>query len=525
MSQFMQKLRMAGQAYGRGDYAQAVRLCDQLATQHGPHEDLLNIKAISLLALGQIEAAETTIRQALKLNSRLARIHLNAALIYKSLSLNKQIKRHAKEAVRLEPNEPGALYLAALLYRGCGDYPETLRLIDRCLQLQPEFANALHLKGSALIDLGDTEAAQEALEKTVEMEPRNVVALSALIKIRGDQLSDSKTVALLKNIQSSGESNVYRASATFALGNMYHQDGQYEAAFVHYLKANAFVAANKLFDMGAWQHKMAGVMQTSAEQHRSLTSFEGSRGANLVFILGMPRSGTSLCEQVLSAHSGVLACGELGTMEHIDLSFARKGSNPYQCDPTSKEFDQAAEMYLSALPKNYQEFQLVTDKAPMNFERIGLIHLIFPRARFLYCVRHPLDVILSCFMQDFHAGLTFACDLEKITRVYIAHVQLMKHWMSLLPEQIQVVNYEKYIANQETETRRMAEFLELGFELDMLTPHLQKRAVGTASNLQVRKAVYSSSINRWKIYETQLAGVITLLQKEGLLDADLNNLL
>ena len=112
-----------------------------------------------------------------------------------------------------------------------------------------------------------------------------------------------------------------------------------------------------------------------------------------------------------------------------------------------------------------------------------------------------------------------------ITKVYITHTQLMKHWMKLLPEHIHTVDYEQYIAYQEAETRKMADFLNLDFEQDMLTPHLQERLVVTASNLQVRKAVYSSSIGRWKNYQTQLAGVISLLQKEKLLDAELNSLL
>jgi len=249
---------------------------------------------------------------------------------------------------------------------------------------------------------------------------------------------------------------------------------------------------------------------------------QGSGGANLVFILGMPRSGTTLCEQVLSVKSGVLACGELDAVGHIESSFARRGVNPYVA---GKEVEKAAELYLSALSKNYQKFQLITDKAPMNFERIGLIHLMFPKARFLYCTRHPLDTILSCFMQNFQAGMKFSLDLEYITKVYIAHVRIMKHWMKLLPGQIHIADYEQYIANQEAETRNMAEFLNLDFEERMLTPHLQERVVVTASNLQVRKAVYSSSIGRWKNYQSQLAGVINLLQKEKVLDAELNSLL
>ena len=515
---------MAKQAYARGEYTQAVRLCDQLAKRLGARDDLLNIKSVSLLALGRIEDAEIAIRKAIKLNPRIAGMHLNAASIYKALSLNKQVKRHALDAVRLAPKEAIVLYQAALLCRDCGDYPQALRIIDRCLQVQPGFSLGWHLKGSALMDLGEPEAAQTALEKSVQLEPRNIRALSALINLRGDSLADSDTVALLKQTQSMGASNADRASATFALGNMYRRDGQHDVAFTHYLKANALVAASKPFNLGAWEQKQVDVMRASSEPD-ALSSARGSSGANLVFIVGMPRSGTTLCEQVLSANSRVLACGELATMLHIENSLVRRKLDPYQGNLDKKEFEGAAAKYLSTLPKDYQKSQLVTDKAPMNLERIGLIHLIFPQARFLYCIRHPLDTILSCYMQDFQAGLIFAFDLEHITKVYIAHTQLMKHWIKLLPEQIHIVNYEQYIANQETKTREMAEFLQLDFEADMLTPHLKERAVVTASNLQVRQAVYSSSIGRWKNYQTELAAVITSLQNEGLLDTDLNSLL
>lgn len=515
---------MAKQAYASGEYADAISVCDRLVAHLGLRDDVLNIKALALLASGQIEAAETSMRQALKLNPRIAGMQLNAAGIYKALSLNKQVKRHAMEAVRLAPRDAAVLYQAALLCRDIGDYTQALRIIDRCLQLQPGFSHGWHLKGSALMDLGKLQAAQAALEKATALAPGNVRALSALVNLRGDRLDDSKTVALLEHARSTAVSNIDRASATFALGNLYRRDGQHDMAFALYLEANALVAASKPFDPEAWEQNRVRVMQASAVPG-ALTSAQGASGANLVFIVGMPRSGSTLCEQVLSANPGVLACGELSAMEHIENSFIRRGRDPYQCAPQASMFEQAATLYLAALPKNYQKHQLVTDKAPMNLERIGLIHRLFPQARFLYCTRHPLDTIVSCFMQDFQAGLTFAFDLEHLARVYIGHAQLMQHWMKLLPGQIHVVNYEKYIASQEAETRRLAGFLQLGFEQDMLTPHLQERAVVTASNLQVRQAVYHSSIGRWKNYRAQLAGVIALLQRAGLLGEDLNGLL
>ena len=515
---------MAKQAYARGNYTRAVKICDQLLKRLGARDDLLNVKALSLLSLGQLEAAEKAIRAALKLNPNIAGMHVNAARIYKALSLNKLVKRHVMDVVRLAPREAALLYQAAMLCVNIGDYSLALRIIDRCLQLQPDFSLGWSLKGSALIDLGKPEEAQPLLEKAVELDPGNAGALGTLVKIRGDRLTDTKSVEQLKHIQSNGKSNKDRGIASFALARMYHRDGKYDVAFSLFAEANRLVATNKPFYLDAWEYKQQHVMQASSEPG-ALTSSRGSSGANLVFIVGMPRSGTTLCEQVLSMSPAVLACGELATMNDIERGFVRRKLDVYQADLPKKELEQAADTYYSALPNNYQKFKYVTDKAPMNFERIGFIHLVFPQARFLYCTRHPLDTILSCFMQNFQAGLTFALDLEHITRVYIAHARLMKHWMKVLPGQIHIVNYEHYIANQEAETRSMAEFLQMEFEPGMLTPHLQERAVVTASNLQVRKAVYSSSIGRWKNYHPQLAGAITLLQNAGLLDTDLNSLL
>ena len=516
---------MAKQAYAGGNYTRAVHLCDQLLAQLGKRDDLLNIKALSLLALGQLEAAESTIIQAIKLNSRVPGMHLNAARIYLGLSLNRQAKRHVQDAVRLAPRETAILYQAALLSRECGDYSQALRIIDRCIQVQPGLAPAWHLKGAALLDLGKMEPAQQALEKAVTLQPGNARALSALVKLRGDRLEDTATVALLEKIRSSDMTASDRGSATFSLAQLYRRDGRYESAFELYQQANRITASTRPFNREGWQERIAGLLRSTGKSSNFVPA-AGTAGSNLVFIVGMPRSGTSLCEQVLSAHPQVLACGELSTMQNIESSFARQGLNPYQVQQQDasrpKEFEAAGARYLAALPRDHQKYKRVTDKAPMNFERVGLIHQVFPAARFIYCRRHPLDTILSCFIQDFHAGLEFAFDLDHITQVYIDHVRLMEYWTGLLPGYIHTVDYESLVTDLESEAQAMADFLQLEFEPGMLQPHRQERSVTTASNVQVRKPVYTSSIGNWKNYREQLDTTIRKLQNHGILDADLN---
>jgi tetratricopeptide (TPR) repeat protein len=523
MNQAQVLFQSAKQAYNNRDFAQTVKLCDQLLTQLGQRDDLLNLKALSLLAAGQMEAAAGAISDAIKINPKMAGIHLNAAQIFLKLSLNKQAKRHIDEAIQLAPREPTVLYQAALLSRECADYPQAQRILDRCLQVKPDFALAWHLQGSTLIDLGKFEDAQQALEKAIELEPGNARALSALIKLRGDTLEDANTVKLLKAIKGSDAPATERGTAIFSLANMYHRDGQYDQAFALFEQANALAAGVRPFNLNNWDKRVNALIEVTQASSKFAPA-KGSAGSNLVFIIGMPRSGTSLCEQILSTSPDVIACGELSAMQNIEHAFARQGLNPYQLleenHTPGKVLTKAGEVYLEALPKEHSKRAVVIDKAPMNFERVGMIQQIFPSAKFIYCQRHPLDTILSCFMQDFHAGLGFAFKLELITRVYADHVRLMNHWQSIFPDSIYTLNYEALVNNLESEVSILTEFLDLPFQAEMLKPHLQERAVGTASNVQVRKPVNSSSIGRWKNYREQLEFPIQVLKKHDILDKD-----
>ena len=525
MNQVQTLFQSAKQAYSSGDFDKAVSLCDQLLARLGQRDDLLNLKALSLLAADQTEAAAAAISAAIKINPKMVGMHLNAARIFLNLSLNKQAKRHIKEAIQLAPREPTALYQAALLSRECNDYSQAQRILDRCLQVKPDFALAWHLQGSTLIDLGRFEEAQQALEKSIELDPGNARAMSALLKIRGDTLEATASVKLLEAIINSNAPIADRGTATFSLANMYHRERQYDQAFDLFKAANAMAYSVRKFDLNAWNARIDGLINATGAA-ADFVPATGSSGANLLFIVGMPRSGTSLCEQILSASQDLMACGELTAMQNIENAFARQGLNPYQLleqdRSPGKALVNAGEVFLSALPKGHAKHRCVIDKAPMNMERIGMIQQMFPSAKFIYCQRHPLDTILSCYMQEFNRGLGHTFNLEMLTRVYADYVRLINHWTSIFPEQIFTLNYESLVNNLESDVLKMTQFLQLPFQADMLNPHLQDRAVGTASNVQVRKPVNSSSINRWKNYAGQLDVVIQILQSHDILDQDLN---
>jgi tetratricopeptide (TPR) repeat protein len=514
----------ASQAYAQGDYRRAVQLCDGLIARFGPVPHLLNLKAISLIALSEFEAAEAPIRRALKANPGLAGVQANAAVVYSKLSRRKQARRHALEASRLAPREPGVLYPVAMALRESGDHDRALRITQRILQIDPDSGDTWHLKGSLETDLGDVDAAGASLEKAVSLQPANTRALSALVKLRRSSLADTETVELLQSIRAGGQDAWDRPAAIFALAGIYDRAGEFDQAFQLYKEANAGSAVSKPFDIERYEQGVDATIESTLDDEFEAAA-PGSPGENLVFIIGMPRSGTSLCEQVVSAHSGVLGCGELIAMERVEQALEREGVVPCLDNgphaASAEQLAQGRSDYLAALPADYSEYQRVTDKAPMNFQRLTLIHRLFPGARFLYCTRHPLDTVLSCYFHDFQAGMNFSFRMEHILRVYAAQLRLMRHWRRLLGACIHTVSYPELVTDLEAVSRAAACFLGIDFEPAMLQPHLNPRVVNTASSWQVRQPVYDSALDVWKHYENHLDPVIAYLRNNGVLDGEL----
>lgn len=503
-----QLFQQARQAYSAHRYDQALQACNRLISVGGQREEFLNLKAMALLGLGRAREADAVMKRALKKNPRNTGMMLNAARIDLVLADRRSAKRHALEAVKGAKNDPRVLYQAAVACRQCGDYDQALRLVARCQQLAPELAEAWHLQGSMLMDRGDMAAAGEALEHALTLQPDHARALSDLGRIHGDLSDQPELRERLERVADRGRTAWDRSAAAFALGDALHRAGDFEAAAERYRQANSAGATVRPFNLEAWERKQEETLARYADLAPLGEPGVGD-GANLVFLVGMPRSGTSLCEQVLGAHPEVLACGELTTMHAIELHSA----------PEVTAEDRRRH-YLAGLPPNHAGMRLVTDKLPMNFERVGLIHELFPGARFLHCQRHPLDTLLSCYQQDFQAGVKWAFDLDAITRVSLAEHRLMAHWAERLPNHVHPVPYEAMVSDLAGEVGRLAQFLGIDVFPEMLEPHRSERTVQTASRQQVRQPVYRTSVEKWRRYEALLSGPARRFAEAGVLPAD-----
>ncbi|QFY88954.2 sulfotransferase [Magnetovirga frankeli] len=302
-----------------------------------------------------------------------------------------------------------------------------------------------------------------------------------------------------------------RAELSYALGK-YHTDiADYANAFHYYQQANQ---AKQLFTPAydpANQEKILAFLTTHytrAVCHQSWPGCVDSKRPLL--IVGMPRSGTSLTEQILASHPDVVGAGELSDWSTL-AERHKQAVLRAQLDPALVQ--SLADHYLDTLHQFDQTALRVIDKMPGNYQNLGLIHAVLPNAKFIHTLRNPLDTCLSIYFQNFNTGHTYAKDLDDIAHYYRQYHRLMEHWRQVLPEDAMLeVRYEELVEDPETWSRRLIDFIGLEWDDNCLNFHQTERRVGTASNWQVRQPIYKTSKDRWRNYEPWIGPLLPLLE-------------
>ncbi|MFT5138517.1 MAG: tetratricopeptide (TPR) repeat protein [Lysobacterales bacterium] len=507
-------------AFNEGDLEKSIGLCTQLESISSKEPGVYNLKALILARQGKLEDAVQTIDKAITLKPADPSIHYNAARLNNSILRHEAAIRHAQTACEISPESSTYLYQLAVVYREANKFEKSIEAIDRCLYRYPDFEEAWLLKADNQSDIGDRDSASESYRMANTIGAPSARAVSALSRIHRTPLSDSEIIGQLESIKNGKGSADDISCATFALASIYQREKLFEKSFELYQHANKFARSTRPFDIGDYERRVDETINASDNYPETARQAKHS-GLEPVFIVGMPRSGSSLCEQVVSSHSQVYGCGELATMIQLERRINNLDVNYYlysdEQAPPQELLEQARTDYFATITGDLTEARWVTDKQLFNFERIGLIHRLFPAARVLYCTRHPLDTILSCFMQNFES-VRFASSLDDIARVYVCHLRLMRHWNTRLPGIIHQVSYPALVSDLESEARTMADFLGLGVEPLMFEPHKNPQQMLTASKWQVREPVYNSSIDVWKNYHQHVEPVIAYLQAQGVLD-------
>lgn len=363
--------------------------------------------------------------------------------------------------------------------------------------------------GSVLQTQGDFAAAQASLERALEIDPEQGWIHAALVSNRDYRPSVERRKAIQRQIDAPQISDDNRAHLHFALGQWHDRQAEPAEAFSHFERGNRIHAAQEPFNAAEFDDRLDRIIR-----YFDADRFERQAGGGLasdkpLFVVGMPRSGTSLVEQILASHPSVYGAGEMEDLRRMSVELpaaAPRWREFPEClggvdDAQVSEF---ARRYLASLDARAPDAQRVVDKMPFNLLWLGWVARMFPNARVVFCRRAPMDNCLSCYFQLFSSGLRFAYDLAHLGRVHRQHERLMAHWADCLPLQMLTVDYESMVSDPEPEIRRLIDFAGLPWDRRCLDFHRTERSVRTASVWQVRQPLYRSSVARWRAYEPWL---------------------
>ena len=413
-------------------------------------------------------------------------------------------------------------------------FPEALTWRRELAEDYPQIATVWVAYGNLLRHLGKQEDAVAAYRKANEQAGDSIDAYMRLADLKTYRFSEAEA-ARMQQLLSPGLSKEERANLCFTLGAAYGDQKRYAESFENCAKANALLRAGVDFDPdGLTAHRMNCERLFTEDFFRRRSDW-GCESRAPIFIVGMPRSGSTLIEQMLSSHSAIEGLGELADLDNTaGRHLARlEGGQPHEYriggwfefpsgfvrafsramgEWNAEDFHASGQEYLAATgDRRTSTRPLFTDKGLTNFGYIALIHLSFPNARIIDARRHPLDCGWSCFKSRFPGGLPFAHRLSDIGKHYANYARLMAHFDRVLPGRIHRVLYEDLIADPEMEVRRLLDYLELPFEEGCLRFHENKRAVNTVSSTQVRVPLYKTGMAQWLPYEPWLGPLKTAL--------------
>jgi len=420
-----------------------------------------------------------------------------------------------QELLAADPDQHDALHLLGLIRMEQDRTTIAIELINRAIALRPQMPAFHHNIAGLYRRCGRLEEARHAYAEALRLKPDYGEACQGLAEILTGEALASLQEPALEQISSPALEDRVKSYFHFALGRIFDVRGDYTRAFQHYRMGNKL--AGRHFDAQAQREMIKDILYDYGPQRSSAGL--GPDSALPVFIIGMPRSGTSLVEQILSSHSRVFGAGELGDISGI-LTHCQKLDPGHRAYPgclaglDAAHYQGLGERYLQRLTQlagDRDPMPLrIIDKHPLNFQHLGFIFDLLPGARVIHVRRDPLDTCLSCYFQNFSSGQDYSFDLRNLADFYQDYRRLMLHWQQLHPDRILHLDYERLVLDQEALSRVMIEFLGLDWEPAVLEFYRTQREVKTASFLQVRQPLYKDSIARWRRYQFHIT---ELMQK------------
>ncbi|CAK0756881.1 putative Tetratricopeptide (TPR) repeat protein [Gammaproteobacteria bacterium] len=423
-----------------------------------------------------------------------------------------------QKALGMNPHDPDIHNSIGIVFVNLLQLERAMSCYRQALALNPDYTEAHNNLASMFINFGQLDEARLHIDHALRVSPGHIEAQCLLTDLQKADRDDPAFVLLAQALSPEiGLGSMRRQIVNFALGKMYADIGEYDKAFEYYAIGNGLRTANqsKPYDHEVVRSRLAFVRGMFTREYFAERTDWGTTSNLPIFIIGMPRSGTSLVEQILASHTQVHGAGELQDLSQL-LTRVLANKTHLESDNNLNEFNKndaitLAEAYLQRLRTLAPGAHYVTDKLPHNFERLWLIALIFPRATVLHSVRNPVDTCLSCYFQDFIQGHAWKNDLRTLAQHYNFYQELMAHWQAVLPITIHSIVYEDLVSDPDTQIPHLLNICGLDFEPTCLEFHHTQRPIKTASATQVTQKMYTSSVEKWRCYERHLGPLLETL--------------
>ncbi len=460
----------------------------------------IKTRVAPLLRAGQFELAASLLEEVLPLNRRDPMLHKMLGFAYANQQLTNKAMVHLRRAIELGIDDAETVTCLAGIYRDIGDSRTSLRLIDKHLAGSPGSTRALNFKARMLRSMGESEKAMDLLEsaRSAGVWHAELAIMRAELHRKFKRYGDAMdTIDELLADPRCPEHN--RRDALYERGHILDAMGEYDDAFESFTRANMMLEDKEIIPIDEF-------LEVWSEEMIAGIPMSGETTDRCVFVVGMPRSGTTLTEQILAAHPQIATVGESN-----GLTLTLHDKRPKHLDEAMVK--ETARLYLerTRLPRGVKAKRVV-DKMPENYYFIAVIAKALPNSKIIHCTRDARDTCLSCFFQNFGLRLEWTRRIETCARQYVLYRRIMAHWAEVVDMPIHENNYERLTSEPRPHVEAMLEHVGVPFDEKCMAHHEQKANVQTASVDQVRKPIYTSSQRRWKRYEKHLGPMLEILE-------------
>ena len=517
LSQDNQDIDKAAALEKEEKFAEAEQIYRQILTRHPDNVSAMRLWALLGIRQKRFAEAEVLLQQAVQVAPGFSRAMDTLCSVQLEQEKFDDAIKSAKKLIKLEPRSAdGHIWLAAA-NAAAGNHVGAVEIYDNALEIAPNHVGAMCGKGNACRTIGDQDGAIAAYRSCIKANPLHIEAYWSLANLKTFRFENSEVDDMLALVGDERISSEGQVQLNNALGLEFDGRKEYDRAFEFIDCGNRLRREKEYYDRVTTEEQTDLSLETFTPQFFDGNAGRGHPDPAPILIVGLPRSGSTLLEQILSSHSKVDGTHELFDFDNTIRSHPNLSARPARY-PTSVanigayEFKLLGSEYIERSRRHRGDRPFFTDKNPNNFVHVGLLHLILPNAKVINARRHPLDSCLGSYKQLFAQGQPFTYDLVELGEYYLQYQRLMDHWHEVLPGKVLDVQYEEVVADLEGQVTRILEYCELDWEESCLRFHETSRSVRSASSEQVRQPIYKSAVHTWRNYEAHLGPLIETLE-------------